>query len=117
MQPEDRDMASLWDMLQAAMEATKMLEGMDVETFTGDTLHYRAVERCMEIVGEAARRISDGFRNAHPEIAWQEVIGQRNIITHEYGHVDHFLLYRTVRNDIPVLIHQLEPLLSKLKNQ
>jgi uncharacterized protein with HEPN domain len=79
MQPEERNPAYLWDMLQAAREVESML-------------------------------------GAHPEIPWREVIGQRNILAHEYGHIDYELLYKTATEDVPILIVHIEKLLPPLED-
>lgn len=71
----------------------------------------RAVERSIEIIGEAARRVTTEYQDGHPEIPWREIIGQRNILAHEYGQIDHNVLYKTVKEDIPTLISQLQNLL------
>lgn len=76
-----------------------------------------AMEREVEIIGEAARRVSDTYTAAHPNVAWRQIIGQRNILAHEYGQIDHELLYKTVADDIPVLIVQLEKLLPPLPTE
>jgi uncharacterized protein with HEPN domain len=54
------------------------------------------------------------YQAAHSEIPWREIIGQRNILAHEYGQIDHELLYKTVTEDIPSLISQIEVLLPPL---
>jgi len=115
MQPEDRDPAYLWDMLQAAKEVESMLVDFDLARFLSDRVILRAVERSVEIIGEAARRVSVAYTTAHPEIPWRQVIGQRNILAHEYGQIDHELLYKTAVKDIPALITQLQPLLPPLE--
>lgn len=76
----------------------------------------RAVERGVEIIGEAARRVSAKVADAHPEVPWRSIIGQRNILAHEYGHIDHELLYRTVIEDLPGLIVQLQSMLPPLED-
>lgn len=108
---EGQDAAYLWDMLEAAKEAVEILGAMEVKTFKQDKIRCRAVERTLEIIGEAARRVSPGYQNLHPEIAWRDIIGQRNILAHEYGQIDHELLYKTIREDIPKLISTLSRLL------
>ena len=70
-----------------------------------------ALERSMELIGEAARRVSSSFREKHPEIPWKEMIGLRNIRAHEYGRVDHAQLHATAIKDVPALIAALEKLL------
>ena len=52
---------------------------------------------------------------AHPEIPWRNIIGQRNILAHEYGQIDHELLYKTAVQDIPALIVQIQSLLPPLE--
>ncbi|WP_275100342.1 DUF86 domain-containing protein [Sedimenticola hydrogenitrophicus] len=114
MRPEDRDPAHLWDMLQAAREVETMLAQHDLAAFLDDLVLLRAIERSVEIMGEAARRVSSTYQSAHPEIPWREIIGQRNILAHEYGQIDHALLYKTATEDIPALISQIEVLLPPL---
>jgi uncharacterized protein with HEPN domain len=115
MRPEERDAAYLWDMLQAAREVASMLGRRSLPAFLKDRVRVRALERSIELVGEAARRVSTSFREAHPEIPWRQLIGQRNILAPEYGQVDHALLYNTAINDIPELIVLLENLLPPIE--
>ena len=117
MQPEDRDPAYLWDMLQAAKEVETMLDGYDLSAFLADIVIIRAVERSVEIIGEAARCVSMAYREAHTEVAWREIIGQRNILAHEYGQIDHDLLYKTAIEDIPDLIKIIQNLLPPLESE
>jgi uncharacterized protein with HEPN domain len=69
-----------------------------------------AVERCLEILGEAARRISDRVRLEHPEIPWHQIIAQRNVLAHEYGDIRHEMIWRVVSERIPELLTILERL-------
>jgi uncharacterized protein with HEPN domain len=115
MRPEERDAAYLWDMLQAAKEVQSMLEDHDLGAFLADRVLLRAIERGVEIIGETARRVSAPYMAAHPEIPWRNLIGQRNILVHEYGQIDHALLFKTVVEDVPDLIGQLQALLPPLE--
>lgn len=114
MQPEDRDAAYLWDMLQAAREVESMLTDHGLAEFLNDRVLLRATERGVEIIGEAARRVSASYTATHPEIPWHSIIGQRNILAHEYGQIDHELLYKTAAEDIPALIVMLQAMLPPL---
>ncbi len=58
MRPDERDSAYLWDMLSAAREVDDMLRGVSIEQFHGNIMITRATERCIEIIGESARRVS-----------------------------------------------------------
>ena len=111
---EDRDAAYLWDMLQAANEAVEMMEHHDLAAFLENRVLRRAAERIVEIIGESARNVSANGREAAPDIPWREIIGQRNILAHEYGQIDHELLYNTIVNDIPELIRHLEKALPEI---
>jgi uncharacterized protein with HEPN domain len=108
MRPEERDAAYVWDMLSAAREVTQVLGTLTEEQFSGNLLVIRAVERCIEIIGEAARRVSASTKAVHPQIPWSDIIGQRNILAHEYGQIDYELLYRTARKDVPQLVVLLQ---------
>ena len=105
-----RDDAYLLDILIAARKALKFLEGMTWEEFERSELHQNAVMRPLEIIGEAARRVSQQTRDAHPEIPWEQMIGIRNRLIHEYFRVNLATVWDTVQNDLPRLIALIEPL-------
>ena len=69
-----------------------------------------AVERKLEILGEAAGRVSSRFRSEHPEITWKEIVGLRNVISHQYDKVNYAEIYGIVRERIPELIALLDSL-------
>lgn len=69
-----------------------------------------AVIRRLEIIGEAARRVSDAKRQEWSHLPWQQMIGMRNIVIHKYDDVDLIAVWDTVMNDLPDLIHKIEPL-------
>lgn len=98
------------DTLHAARDAVAITSGLTENQLRRDRLRVLALERSMELIGEAARRVSDDFRRKHPEIPWREVIGLRNILAHEYGRIDHARLYATAAKDLPGLIATLKGL-------
>ncbi len=77
-------------------------------------MRQMAVERAMEITGEAAARVSAEFRAAHPEVPWRAIIGQRNVLAHKYGEIEQDRIWTVATTDIPHLIGQLEPLIPPL---
>ena len=105
MQPGERDAALLADMLKACDDIVAITAGLQEKSFLADRIKCLAVERCLEIVGEAVRRTSAGLRAAHPEIAWQKIIGLRNILAHEYGHIEGSQIYKAAAQDVPALAH------------
>ena len=104
MKSDEHDTAYLWDMLQAAREAHGYVARISLERYLKDRSRRRALERTLEILGEAARRVGKSTRARHADIDWRRIIGQRNVLAHEYGEVDDTLLYRTAREHLPELI-------------
>ena len=89
MRSEQRDAAYLWDMLEAAKALVRMTKEVSLEDYRGDLVLRLAVERGASLIGEAARRVSQSFRGAHPEIPWRKIVAQRNVLIHDYGEIDH----------------------------
>lgn len=110
-----RDPAYLWDMHNAATELASIVNGVSLATFRCNVTLLRASERCLEIIGEAARRVSEEARSLNPQIPWRDIIGQRNILAHEYGQIDHELIWLTATRDIPPLIDTLRELLARVE--
>ena len=72
-----------------------------------------AVERAVEIIGEAAARVGDDTRAKHRNLPWGDIIGMRNRLIHTYFDVDLSLLWTTVSDDLPVLIGELDAILGR----
>jgi uncharacterized protein with HEPN domain len=108
MQPDARDAAHLWDMLSAAREAHAIVDQVTAEQFLADRIRLRALERTLELVGEAAMRVTPACQAAHPEIPWRALIGQRNLLAHEYGRINPALLYIAAVERAPKLIAVLD---------
>ena len=69
--------------------------------------------RAIQLVGQAARGVSQELQTAHPEIPWREMIGMRNVVVHDYADVDLALVRKTVRADLPGLIERLNAILEE----
>lgn len=110
MQTDDRDAAYLWDMLDAARAVKGFVSSRRYNDYEKDRMLRSAVERNIEIIGEAANRISDAFKKAYPEIPWKRIIGQRNVLIHEYGEIKHERIWIVAAKRIPELIALLEAL-------
>lgn len=109
-----RDPAYLLDILNSSVQAVKYLENQTLEDFQQDTLRQDAVIRRIEIIGEAAGKISQELITSHPELPWREMKLMRNVLIHEYADVDTAEVWRTVKNDLPPLIEKLTGLISKI---
>lgn len=110
MPPTDLDAARLWDMLTYAREIALTVSGLSFADYAADSDRRLATERRLEIIGEAARNISGEFQEAHPEIPWRQIIGLRNVLTHEYGDIRHERIFRIATNQIPALVSSLQRL-------
>jgi uncharacterized protein with HEPN domain len=114
MLPEEQDAAHLWDMLDAARCVRDFVAGRALEEYRNDRFLRSAVERQVEIIGEAARRVSDSFRAAHPQIPWGRIIAQRHVLAHEYGEILHDRIWIVATVHVPKLIVELERLMPPL---
>jgi uncharacterized protein with HEPN domain len=106
------DATRLLDMLGAAEEALDYLTDYSREDFLSDKRTIRACERCIEIIGEAASKVSEDLQRLHPELPWHRAKGMRNIIIHEYGAVQYDLIYETIVEHLPNLIQQIKSIVK-----
>lgn len=109
---EEHDLKYLWDMLAAARECTGYVAGLSRDEYLRNMLVRRAVERTVEIVGEAARKVSDQGRRELPGVAWGAIVATRHILAHEYDDVDHEQIWRVVSVHVPRLVEQLTPVIE-----
>lgn len=100
-------------MLAACREIRAYLGRSTLDDFLADSRTLRAVERCFEILGEAARAVSEEFRSAHPEIPWRKLVGLRNVISHEYGDVDYEGIFAIASESVPELTRALEAIVQR----
>ena len=106
----DRDSESILDILESAQMIRRYVAGITRQDFLRETQVQDSVIRRLEIIGEAAGRISPEFREAHPEIQWSEIRGMRNRMIHGYDDVNMDIVWDTVEQDILHLIHIMESL-------
>lgn len=105
MQDDDRMYAG--HILDAARQATEYAAGRTREDLSREPMLRDGLLRQLEIIGEAASRLSATFLESHPEIPWRQVVNMRNRLIHGYFKVDLDLVWRTVQRDIPTLIKAL----------
>jgi uncharacterized protein with HEPN domain len=98
-------------MLDAAGELFALTAGLTEAQFTNDRLRCLAAEKLFMNLGEAARRMGPATSQI-PGVPWRLVIGLRNIIAHQYEHIDHEVLYKTVQSELPRAVKALEDWLA-----
>lgn len=105
--PLERSAAAVADMLNAAQTILQYTAGKTREMYEFDQFLRHAVERNIEIIGEAARRLPPVFRDAHPELPWRAIMGTRHILAHEYDAVDNDIIWRIIVEHLPALVERL----------
>jgi uncharacterized protein with HEPN domain len=101
----------LQDILDAITEVLDVTPGSRAE-FDGNKLVRSHVVRNIQIIGEAARRLSEDLKSRHPEVPWRSITGMRHAIVHDYFEIDWNEVYRTARGDVP----PLQPLVAAILN-
>lgn len=103
-----KDEAFIKDILAMIEELESATKGLQYQDFVNNRVVYRAVERNFEIIGEAVKRLSDEFKDANPEVPWQDIAGFRDVLIHEYATVNAATVWDTLSQDIPKLKQVLE---------
>jgi uncharacterized protein with HEPN domain len=109
--------ASLWDAAEAAALVREFTNGKTEAEFNSDLVIRSAIERQLEILGEALNRL----RRDDPDTAARvpdldKIIGMRNIIAHEYGDIDYEIVWRATSTSVPALIPALNELVDEARN-
>lgn len=86
----------------------KNIKDIDFNNFVKNKTIQDAIVREIEIIGEAAKNISEDLKNNHPEIPWRKISGMRDKIVHEYFDIDLEIVWKTIQNDLPVFKNKLK---------
>jgi len=103
-----KDDAYVLDMLRAASLARQFAEACTEAQLLDDVKTQSAVLHQLTMLGEAVRRVSQGFRDRHAQVPWVEMAGLRNRIVHEYDEIDLDRVWEVISRDLPRLIPALE---------
>ena len=107
----DPEAVRLRHMLDAAEEALSFLEGRTFEDLHRDRMFLLAVVKEIEIIGEAATRVSVESRKTLPQVPWPKIVAMRNRLIHAYADVDRSLVWDTLTDALPELVRELEKVL------
>jgi uncharacterized protein with HEPN domain len=110
MLPDDR--IRLQHMLDAAQEAITFANGLDQKGFVNDRMRLLSVVKSIEIIGEAATKVSPTLKQQANQIPWDDIKGMRNRLIHAYFDINMDVVWQTVKTDLPALIPQLKKLLE-----
>jgi len=107
------DKARLEHILNAITEIESYTKDLDLDNFLASTLYQSAITRQIEIIGEAANKLSDDIKQNYIDIEWRGIAGFRNILIHEYFDVDYILVWNIIKIKIP----ELKQLVIKILNE
>ena len=106
------DLVYLHHILDAIGLIEEYTKGMSENEFLANSMAHDAVVRQIEIIGEAARNISDEFRDKHSNLPWGKMTGIRNKIIHEYFNINYAIVWDTVRDDLPSLKKSMKKIIK-----
>jgi uncharacterized protein with HEPN domain len=115
LNPRERDLVKCEDMRLHAERARQFLGKRSLEEFLADEMAQAAIIRCIEVIGEAARLVSEETRKRAPEIPWPLVTGMRHVLAHDYGTVDLDKVYSVVTEHLLELLTRLTALIKVLE--
>lgn len=110
--PQRDDQATLRQMLQHTVEVISLTSEQTKDGLEQDRVLSLAIVRLLEIVGEAATRVSSEKRQESPQIPWNQIISLRNRLIHAYDSVDMDILWQILSGDLPVLMSELQELID-----
>src|SRR5574341_922520 len=97
-------------MLEIAEDALEIAQGVDRQRFDRDSTIRWALVHLIQVIGEAARHVSDSYRIEHPEVPWPKIVGMRHRIVHDYLNVNYDIVWDVVTQELPELIRIVHPL-------
>ena len=104
------DKTRIKHMLDAANKAVNFVDNRNFQDLEDDEMLALALVKLIEIIGEAASRISKQYQASHPQIPWSAMIGIRNRLVHAYFDINLKILWQTTQEDLPFLINELNKL-------
>jgi uncharacterized protein with HEPN domain len=104
----------LKNILKSIGKIERYVDGFDEQKFQSDDKTQDAVIRQLEIIGEAARLLSDEIKAVYPQVPWRDISGMRNHLIHRYFRVDIEEVWRTAKNDLSPLKTEIEKILENL---
>ncbi len=110
---ENKDLVRLNHMLDSTQAILSFTKGKRRTSLDANRLLLSAILRELEIIGEAASRISEATKKKHPNLPWKELVGMRNRLIHAYFDVDHDIIWKTIREYLPSFLQELEEILGQ----
>ena len=117
MKEKQGDLQRLQHIIACIEDLEDMMKGVDDDAFYRNTEKKYAVERVLEIIGEAVNKIStDTLSKSTSAIPWRDIVDFRNLVTHEYFRVDYTMVYKIATEEIPNVKTAVEDLFDQLQS-
>lgn len=113
--PHKEDVVRLQHMLEASRDAVSFTQNKNRGSLDADKMLCLSIVRCIEIIGEAASRLSPECQTEFPQIPWKNIINMRNRLIHAYYDINLNTVWSTITDDLPPLIAELEKILRSAK--
>ena len=104
----------LQDILDAIENIRGFTAGYAQESLRQDVRTFHAVLRDLEVIGEAAKKLPDDLRHAHPEVDWKRLAGLRDVLIHQYFRISVLVVWDIVENKLPILAEQIRRILAEV---
>ncbi len=111
------DSVYLHHIIDAFLQIEHYTESVSHEEFLHNRLLQDGVIRQLEVMGEAARNLSENLRNEHPQLPWRQMIGLRNRMIHAYFNVDLQIIWEIIKGDIPDLKQKMKQILDAISEE
>ena len=111
-----RDNESLIDIERAVRRILRYTDNISRAELEINDEKVSAILYQIAVIGEATKRLSQEFRQQHPEIPWRDIAGMRDVLIHKYDQVDFDVIWDVVQSKLPELLTLLEPLLPSPEN-
>lgn len=111
---QHKDIYLLEDVIENCAQIENFIDrfGDSFEKFSNDIAYQNSCAFCLFQIGESVNALSDFFRNSHKEIEWRQIVGLRNLLAHEYGHIDIASFWKTLKEDVPRLRSACEKIIK-----
>lgn len=112
--PRPGDRERLQHILEAIDRIGEYIEGMDAVDYYGDMRTRDAVERRIEIIGEAATHVSQEVKACYPHLPWKQMMGMRTVVSHEYFQIEDRIVWDVAIEELPKLRPQIQAILDEM---